>query len=112
MWMSVTSWSHGNSLPRLVVTLHVCVLCVYITCRSVPALLQFIAVGEYAHLDGFVLELPGEEFGHDVNLFGQAVYRTLKCLSDCDPSQMHCMSVSYLGQRGWGFIFNNPKKAE
>ena len=50
-----------NSLPRLVVTLHVCVLCVYITCRSVPALLQFIAVGEYAHLDGFVLELPGEE---------------------------------------------------
>ena len=90
---------------RVCAVLCVCV-CVYNTCRSVPALIQFIAVGEHAHLDGFVLELPGDEFGHDVNLFGQAVYRTLKCLSDSDPSQMHCMSVSYLGQRGWGFIFN------
>ena len=74
--------------------------------RSLPALIKFMAIGEYVHLDGFVFELPGEEFGHNVKLFGQGVYRTLKCLSDNDPSRMHCMSVSYVGQKGWGFVFN------
>ena len=30
--------------------------------RSLPALVKFLAVGATLHLDGFVFELPGDEF--------------------------------------------------
>lgn len=74
--------------------------------RSIPALIKFLAIGEHQHLDGFVFELPGEEFGNDVHKFGQGVRRILKCLSDHDPSRYHCMNKSFLDKIGWSFEFN------
>ena len=75
-------------------------------CRSIPALIKFIAVGKFLHLDGFVFKLPGEEFGQDVHSFGEGVRRVLKCISDCDPIGFHCMNKSYVGQVGWSFELN------
>ncbi|KAL5490885.1 hypothetical protein EMCRGX_G016081 [Ephydatia muelleri] len=74
--------------------------------RSIPALIKFLAIGEELHLDGFVFELPGEEFGQDVHKFGQGVRRILRCLSDYDPAGYHCMNKSYLDKIGWAFEFN------
>eukprot|EP00731_Ephydatia_muelleri_P023701 Em0015g1284a len=58
--------------------------------------MKFLAVGELLHLDGFVFELPGDDFGQDVHKFGQGVRRILKCISDHDPSGYHCMNKSFL----------------
>ena len=68
--------------------------------------MKFLAVGPSLHLDGFVFELPGDEFGKDVHLFGQGVRRVLKHVSDHDLSGFHCMNKSYLSKIGWSFEFN------
>ena len=81
---------------------------IMITCisRSFPALIKFFAVGESLHLDGFVFELPGNEFGTDVEAFGKGVYRVLKYISNQDPAGYHCMNKSFVSQIGWSFEFN------
>ena len=66
--------------------------------RSLPALIKFIAVGSVLHLDGFLFELPGEEFHRDVESFGEGVRRVLKCISDADPLGYHCMNKSFLSK--------------
>lgn len=75
--------------------------------RSIPALIKFLRVGDVLHLDGFVFQLPGAEFGDTVENFGQGVRRVLKCISDNDPAGHHCMNKSYVGQIGWSFEFNS-----
>ena len=73
--------------------------------RSLPTLIKFLSVGSILHLDGFVIELPGDEFGQDVHKFGEGVRRVLKCISDHDPSGFHCMDRSYMSKIGWSFEF-------
>ena len=68
--------------------------------------IKFLTVGPTLHLDGFVFALPGDEYGQDVNQFGQGVRRVLKCISDHDPTGFHCMNKSYLSKVGWSFEFN------
>ena len=74
--------------------------------RSLPALIKFLAVGATLHLDGFVLELPGDEFGETPQKFGEGVRHILKCISDHDPAGFHCMNKSYVPKIGWSFEFN------
>ena len=81
-------------------------ICVCIFSRSLPALMKFVVVGPSLHLDGFVFELPGDEFGKDVNSFGRGIRRILKCISDHDPAGFHCMNKSYLSKVGWSFEFD------
>ena len=71
--------------------------------RSIPALIKLLIIGDSLHLDGFVFELPGKEFGEDVTSFGEGVRRVLKCLSDNDPNGHHCMDRSTIGGNGWCF---------
>lgn len=73
--------------------------------RSLPAFTKLLAIGSSLHLDGFVFELPGDEFGQDVHTFGQGVRRVLKFISNNDPSGFHCMNKSYLSKIGWSFEF-------
>ena len=54
--------------------------------RSIPTLIKFFAIGESLHLDGFVFELPGEEFGKDTESFGEGVRRVLSYMSEQDPA--------------------------
>ena len=68
--------------------------------------IKFLTVGPTLHLDGFVFALPGNEFGRDVDQFGQGVRRMLKCISDHDPKGFHCMNKSYVSKVGWSFEFN------
>ena len=58
------------------------------------------------HLDGFIFELPGEEYGCDIFKLAKGVMRVLKHLSDNDPAKVHCMSKSYIASIGWSFEFN------
>ncbi|XP_071110306.1 uncharacterized protein [Haliotis cracherodii] len=74
--------------------------------RSLPTLLKFSMVCEELGLDMFLIELPGEEYGRDVNIFGDAVRRVLKQISDNDPTGYRCMDKSYIARRGWVFEFN------
>ena len=78
----------------------------YFHCRSLPALIKFLAVGSTLHLDGFLFELPGKEFYRDVQSFGQGICRVLKCISDADPAGYCCMNKSFLSKIGWSFEFN------
>ncbi|XP_064385213.1 uncharacterized protein LOC135334087 [Halichondria panicea] len=73
--------------------------------RSLPALTKLLIVGDSLHLDGFLIELPGSQFGATVEEFGQGVRRVLKCISDHDPISFHCMNKSYLGKVGWSFEY-------
>lgn len=73
--------------------------------RSLPAFTKLIAVGSTLHLDGFLLELPGEEFSQDVESFGEGVRRVLKCISDADPIGYCCMNKSFLSKVGWSFEY-------
>ena len=75
--------------------------------RSLPALIKFLAVGTSLHLDGFLFELPGDEFGQTPQKFGEGVRRILKCISDHDPAGFHCMNKSYVSKIGWSFEFNS-----
>ena len=72
-----------------------------------PALVKFFSVGPSLHLDGFVFELPGGEFGQDVHQFGGGVRRVLKCISNNDPAGFHCMNKSYISKVGWSFEFDS-----
>ena len=74
--------------------------------RSIPTLIKFFAIGESLHLDGFVFELPGEEFGKDTESFGEGVRRVLSYISEQDPAGYHCMNKSFVSQIGWSFEFN------
>ena len=73
---------------------------------SLPMFVKFLAVGDVLRLDGFVFALPGEQFGRDVEKFGQGVRRVLRCISDHDPAGFHCMNKSYVSKVGWSFEFN------
>ncbi len=75
------------------------------SCRSLPALTKFLAVGSTLHLDGFLIELPGDEFSRDVVAFGAGVRRVLKCISDSDPIGYCCMNKSFLSKVGWTFEY-------
>ncbi len=77
----------------------------HFTSRSLPALLKFLLVGLDLKLDGFVFELPGQEYSRDLDSFGKGVYQVLKCISDSDPAGYHCMNKSFLSKRGWCFEF-------
>ena len=68
--------------------------------------IKFLMVGPTLHLDGFVFALPGDQFGQEVNRFGQVVRRVLKCISDNDPKGFHCMNKSYVSKIGWSFEFD------
>lgn len=74
--------------------------------RSLPTLIKFFAVGAILHLEGFVFELPGDDYGQDVNSFGEGMRRVLKCISDHDPKGFYCMNKSYVSKVGWSFEFN------
>lgn len=63
-------------------------------------------IGSKMRLDGFVFELPGNEYGHDIHKFAEGVRRVLKHLSDKDPAKVHCMNKSYVANIGWFFEFN------
>ena len=60
--------------------------------RSIPALIKFFAIGESLYLDGFVIELPGEEFGKDTESFGKG-----------DISELDSIAwiKSFVSQIGW-----------
>ena len=75
--------------------------------RSIPALIKFLILGSSLHLDGFVIQLPGHEYGQDIDKFGQGVRRVLKCLSNHDPAGYKCMNKSFVSQIGWSFEFDN-----
>ena len=91
-------------LPRIAVSFILRKLCLH---RSIPALIKFLILGPSLHLDGFLFELPGDEFGYDIDQFGQGVRRVLTCISDHDPAGHHCMNKSYVSLKGWSFEFDN-----
>lgn len=74
--------------------------------RLLPMFLKFTIVCPSKKLDAFLMELPGDIYGQNIQDFGKAVYKVLKVLSDNDPAKIHCMNKSYLGKRGWVFEFN------
>jgi hypothetical protein len=86
---------------------------------SIPALIQFLTVGERDQLDGFLFELrepgwaPSEgtqqpKYDRKIELaqFGDKVRRCLKTISDYDPGRMHAMNRPHIGRKGWFFQFN------
>ncbi|XP_002731148.1 uncharacterized protein LOC100369553 [Saccoglossus kowalevskii] len=74
--------------------------------RSIPMFIKFTAICSLRHLDGFVFQLPGEQFGDSIEVFGDSVRRVLTVLSDNDPAGYHCMNKSFIGKKGWCFEFN------
>lgn len=75
--------------------------------RSIPMFIKFINVGKSLRLDGFLFEIPHQEFGQSPESFGSGVRCLLKCLSDHDPAGRKCMDRSYIDKRGWYFEFDN-----
>ncbi len=112
-------YSTHNSLSSIVIVyITAILLCVFfhsLTCclqvifsfwlRSLPALTKLLVVGDHLHLDGFLFELPGDQFGQSVEEFGEGVRRVLKCISDHDPIGFRCMNKSYLSKVGWSFEY-------
>ena len=96
---------YANAYPPLSTLVLVQITVQFYTHRSLPTLIKFLTVGSILHLDGFVFELPGEEFGQDVHKFGEGVRRVLKCISDHDPIGFHCMNRTYMSKIGWSFEF-------
>ncbi|CAH1238939.1 Hypp5669 [Branchiostoma lanceolatum] len=76
------------------------------TRRSLPMFVKFCAAQSHLGLDGFLFELPGNNFGATPEDLGNGVRRLLKVLSDTDPAGVHCMDKSYVSKRGWCFEFD------
>eukprot|EP00743_Colponemidia_sp_Colp-15_P011961 GILK01013474.1.p1 GENE.GILK01013474.1~~GILK01013474.1.p1 ORF type:complete len:321 (-),score=30.08 GILK01013474.1:265-1227(-) len=57
-------------------------------------------------LDGFLVEVVGQEAGQTVERFATIVRMVLQALSDNDPSGYRCMEKDFLGKRGWVFSFD------
>jgi len=58
-------------------------------------------------LDGFVFEIPFEEYGDTIEHFAETARRLLRTLSDKDPKEVKCMNKSYIDKRGWHFEFDD-----
>ncbi|XP_050412095.2 uncharacterized protein LOC126826986 [Patella vulgata] len=74
--------------------------------RSMPTFYKFILSCEILGLDGFVFELPGEEYCDDIQIFAKNVKRVLKVISNNDPGHGKSLQKSYIGKRGWVFEYN------
>lgn len=99
----VHTWSKFSKNSLLCLSALVVIMCSF--CRSIPALIKFLAIGPYCQLEGFLFEIPGEEFGSSPQAFGVGVRKLLTCISEADPAGVHCMRRSYIGGRGWFFEF-------
>ncbi|XP_066302808.1 uncharacterized protein [Branchiostoma lanceolatum] len=110
LWGS-TDWNGQLSLGRFrnllcLIDLLTRVYYAYCFYRSLPMFVKFCAAQSHLGLDGFLFELPGEEFGATPEKLGNGVRRLLKVLSDTDPAGVHCMDKSYVSKRGWCFEFD------
>jgi len=57
------------------------------------------------HLDGYVIEIVGKDYGCSVVQLGDTLRRALTALSNLDPSFEFCMSGN-ICKPNWGFAFN------
>jgi hypothetical protein len=73
--------------------------------RIRPALTLFMRLAKGRALDGFVIELRGEQYARDLQSFSRAVFFMLRALCDCEPSHCGCMrkSAARIGDYGWWF---------
>jgi len=76
---------------------------------NVELFADFLRLGKWLHLDGFVYEVRGEAYGRSVDAFGESVRRVLTSFSDRDPHGVRCMSKSYVHQFGWYFEYGNEQ---
>jgi hypothetical protein len=76
--------------------------------RSIPTLQQFLHRGEHEGLDGFLFEIRGKEYFHDIEAFGQTVRRVLTAIADNDRKQYNCMrNPALINRKGWYFSFDS-----
>lgn len=73
--------------------------------RCLPRFLRFcLMVSRNAPLDGFVFEVRGAPYSHDLPSFTATVRRVLAALSAADPAGANCLARRVAG-RGWYFQF-------
>ncbi len=69
--------------------------------RSIlPQFIIFTNLITSLKLDGFLVQLPGNSFGRDLQTFGAAFKEILTCLADFDPSGKNCMKTE-IEKPGW-----------
>lgn len=93
LW-SVDSWKQGETLEEFIA-------------RHREVLSAFYRVGLPNHLDGFLIEIKGEEYFADLECFGNTVSRVLNAFTEGQAN--NCMKKTYIGKRGWFFEYDeNP----
>jgi len=75
--------------------------------QNITSLTLFLELGKGLHLEGFVFEVRGNQYGSTFEIFGDTVRRVLSAISKNDPHGVDCMSKSYIDKKGWWFEFNN-----
>ena len=74
--------------------------------KSLPAIVKFYTVCREEHLDGFCIEVQGQNNSDTVESLGETVRRVLTTVSDYDPNSDNSMRQEHVGRRGWRFTFN------
>ncbi|CAF0999986.1 unnamed protein product [Brachionus calyciflorus] len=70
-----------------------------------PSFLIFTNVCDELKLDGFLVQLPGNDYGHDLEIFSKIFFEILTNLSDFDPKKSKCMREK-IESSNWVFEFN------
>ena len=73
--------------------------------NSIPAITKFMSLVEEQPLDGFLIEVVGQQYGKSVDAFAVTVRRVLTAISRHDPSGLNCMNMKSITTSSWYFSF-------
>lgn len=69
---------------------------------------DFLDIAREQRLDGYLLELPGLDFGENLEMLARSLHRVLRALSDRDPAGEHCMNQP-IEDLAWSFALGGDK---
>lgn len=76
--------------------------------NAVPSLVRFTRISQHEHLDGYVLEIAGEQHGQSTEALAETLHTVLAYLSAHDPAGVHCLRDD-VESPGWQFSFNGER---
>lgn len=72
-----------------------------------PSFLLFTNFHSHLNLDGYLVQLSGDQFGSEVDLFAQVFCQLLETLAENDPSGKNCLADGInIDSPKWVFEFN------
>jgi hypothetical protein len=71
----------------------------------VDSITKFMSIAESTNVDGYLIEVVGEQYGNSVDAFAVTVRKVLQVISRSDPSGLSCIDMPSINKPSWYFSF-------